>query len=523
MSAVRPDMQFEESFITKLEEALEKYPDKTLLIHKEESFTYGEVSRLSASVAHRLITANLEPGFKGVVYSNNSAISFVATLGILRAGGVWIPINPRNSEADNLAIMRQFDVGVVFYESTFCAPVEEYILENDVGQCLALDDVHELDSWLLDQNSDRPDIKVSPDDLITIPMTGGTTGAPKGVMLSNRNFRALAFATADNYGDREVIELVAAPMTHAAGRRMLLGMPSGATFVILDKFNATEFLAAIEEEKVTDFFLPPTAIYSLLDQAKLSSFDLTSLVSVLYGSAPMSIDRLKEAISMFGPVMQCGYGQTECPLFIARLNQNEHFVSSDPDTGLTFDDRLGSVGRSTIISEVSIVDEAAEPLGVGQLGEVAVKGPMVSEGYYNDPEETQKIRKNGWHLTGDIGYLSEEGYLYLVDRKKDMIVTGGFNVYSAEVEAALMRHPDVDLAAVVGVPDEKWGELVCAYVALKQGSDVAEQDIVDQMKVDIGSVKAPKKIFIVESFPQTAVGKIDKKVLRERSGVSGSF
>jgi len=202
-------------------------------------------------------------------------------------------------------------------------------------------------------------------------------------------------------------------------------------------------------------------------------------------------------------------------MFIARLQPEEHYIDHDIHGSIAPDQRLRSVGRATTISQLGIVDDAGQELAVGERGEIAVKGPMVSEGYFENPEETAKIRVNGWHLTGDIGYLDEEGFLYVVDRKKDMIISGGFNVYSTEVEHALMEIAGVQLAVVFGVPDEKWGEAVTAHIKLEDGASLSEVDIMAQAKASIGAVKAPKQVTLVQDFPRTPVGKIDKKAMRK--------
>ncbi len=503
---------FNGSLLPVLNEAFARYSDDECVRFKDTAFSYREIGDYSAQVANRLIEGGFTPGMKGAVYSLNSAWSFIVTLGIVRAGGTWIPINPRNSEQDNVEILKKFGSDVVFYQQAFLTPVEAFVDGDCQVVCLDGTDQQwpDIFTWIDGVTSDSPEIDVSPTDLVTIPLTGGTTGLPKGVMLSHRNFRALEYATHTMYDGRRPVVLCAAPMTHVGGRIAICGLPSGARFVILEAVDPQVILETIQRENVTDFFLPPTGVYALLDQPNLDEFDLTSLRSFSYGSAPISTDRLKEALRRIGPVMRGGFGQTECPMFIARLNPEEHFIDGE----IAPDNRLRSVGRSTVISEVGIVDENANELPAGERGEIAVKGPMVSEGYYEAPEETAKIRVNGWHLTGDIGYLDEEGFLYIVDRKKDMIITGGFNVYSTEVEQALMEMPGVQLAVVFGVPDDKWGEAVSAHVQLEPDTELTPAEIMSQAKDAIGGVKAPKQVYLVDDFPRTPVGKIDKKALR---------
>lgn len=508
---------FNRPFLPIISKSFNRYAERECLRFKESVFSYREVGDLSAQIANRLIEGGFTPGMKGAVYSLNSAWSFIATVGLLRAGGVWIPINPRNSAKDNVEILKKFGSDVLFFQKAFLEPVAEFMTGHTVGVCLdgGCTSWPGIVDWIGDAPTNDPEVSVSPTDLITIPLTGGTTGLPKGVMLSNRNFCALEYGMRHSYEGRDPVILCAAPMTHVGGRVALCGLSSGARYVILEQVDLPLILKTIQGERITDFFLPPTGIYGLLDQPDLEDFDLSSLVSVSYGSAPMSTERLKEALKKIGPVMRGGFGQTECPMFIARLTPEEHFVGSDIHGDIAPDERLRSVGRATVISEIGIVDDEGNELPRGERGEIAVRGPMVSEGYYQNPEETAKIRVNGWHLTGDIGYLDEDCYLYIVDRKKDMIITGGFNVYSTEVEHALMEIPGVQLAVVFGVPDDRWGEAVAAHVQLAEGVALTENDIIETVKSAVGSVKAPKRVTFVEDFPRTPIGKIDKKQLRD--------
>ena len=511
---------FDKSFLPVIDSALRQHRDLDCLVFREETFTYGDVDRLSAQVANRLLEGGFQPDCKGAVYSLNSALSFIATLGILRAGGVWIPVNPRNSAADNVAILQRFGCDALFFQQAFEAPVGDFRAAADTNVtavCLDAPNASApgLDAWMAGASISPPSVTRAPTDLISIPLTGGTTGLPKGVMLSNRNFCALEQGMRLSYDGHRPTVLAAAPMTHVGGRIALCGLSSGTKTVILEAVEPGAILKLIGQHGITDFFLPPTGIYALLDRPDVRDHDYASLRSLSYGSAPMALDRLKEAIGVFGPVMRGGFGQTECPMFIARLAPEEHFIGNDPTKGLASDERLGSVGRATAISSIAILDDAGGELPPGTDGEIAVKGPMVSEGYYQSPEETAKVRVNGWHLTGDIGHLDEEGFLYIVDRKKDMIISGGFNVYSTEVEQALMAIDGVELAAVIGEPDRKWGEAVCAYVEVAASAQITPAQIIARAKADIGGVKAPKRVTIVDELPRTPVGKLNKKPLRE--------
>jgi len=507
---------FRRSFLDILDEAFTVHAQRICIRFHGDSYTYADVDKASARIANALLANGFTPGMKGAVYALNSAMGFIATLGIIRAGGTWIPVNPRNSTEDNVKVMLQFECHALFYQQSFEAPIMAVCKQASEDTIVVnLDQVSEhasyLNGWMEGHPDAAPAVEVEPDDLVSIPLTGGTTGMPKGVMLSHSNFCAFDYAMRQGLGtDSEVVWLCAAPMTHVGGRIAISSLSSGGKFVILDQVDIQEIMALIEREKITDMFLPPTAIYTWLEQPNIGDFDYSSLRRIGYGSAPMSLDKLRQAIKVIGPVMQNGFGQTECPLFIATFPAAEHLIDGE----IAPDSRLASVGRATAISELAIFDDDGKALAPRELGEIGVRGPCVSLGYYRAPEETAKIRRNGWHLTGDIGYLDEEGYLFIVDRKKDMIISGGFNVYSTEVEQALMAIPGVSVASVIGVPSEKWGESVKALVQLERGSDLDAQRIMTIAKERIGSVKAPKSVEFVDDFPRTPVGKIDKKVIR---------
>jgi acyl-CoA synthetase (AMP-forming)/AMP-acid ligase II len=309
-----------------------------------------------------------------------------------------------------------------------------------------------------------------------------------------------------------LVNLAAAPMTHVGGRILFTVMYRGGTSVVLDGVDPEQIFDTIEQYGVTDLFLPPTAIYTLLDHPRVQTTDFSSLRSVAYGSAPMSIEKLKQALQTFGPVMVGGLGQTEAPMLISRLTSEDHFV----DGAIAPDQRLRSVGRATPASEIAIMAEDGSLLPSGELGEIVVKGDFVSEGYFRNPAATAEVRRDGWHLTGDIGYLDEDGFLFIVDRKKDMIITGGFNVYSAEVERVISAIPGVRDCVVIGVPDEKWGEAVKAVVQPDNGKTLEAARIIAECRERLGPVKAPKSVDFVSDLPRNANAKVSKKEVRER-------
>jgi acyl-CoA synthetase (AMP-forming)/AMP-acid ligase II len=287
----------------------------------------------------------------------------------------------------------------------------------------------------------------------------------------------------------------------------------GGTVVVVTKPDPALLLSAIAQHRVTELFLPPTVIYRLLDIPDLASkVDFSSLRYLMYGAAPMSVQKLKQAIALIGPVMMGGYGQTECPASIAYLPPDAHFV----DGKIAPDARLSSVGRPNPLVRVEIMDDANGILAPGETGEICVRGDLVMKGYYKAPDKTAETIIDGWLHTGDVGHIDAEGCLHITDRKKDMIISGGFNVYPNEVEQVIWAHPAVQDCAVIGVPDAAWGEAVKAVVELNVGQQVSAEELIALCKQKLGSVKAPKTIDFVPSLPRSPVGKVLKKDLRAR-------
>ncbi len=305
-------------------------------------------------------------------------------------------------------------------------------------------------------------------------------------------------------------------MTHAAGPLALASMALGGTVIVLPRFEPRAVIEAIERHRVTYMFLPPTAIYMLLAEPGIHETDLSSLEYVSYAGAPMSLDRLKEAIAVLGPVMNASFGQTEAPMCVTAMPPHEHLNAAGELA------HPGSCGRANLLSVVEIMAEDGSILGPGERGEIVVRGPLVMAGYYKDPEATAEVSRHGWHHTGDIGVRDEDGWFYVVDRKKDMIISGGFNIYPAEVEQALLADPNVQDCAVIGVPDDKWGEMVVGIVEAKAGRKVDADALLVEARAALGPVKAPKFIEIVAALPRSNAGKVLRAELRrERWAAAG--
>jgi fatty-acyl-CoA synthase len=483
----------------------------------ERDMSYGEVQRLTWRVARALDRSGIKPGDKVAVLSGNDPIAFACVFSISRAGGVWCPINPRNEAAENRFILDAFDCASLIFHSAYAPLVEQMRADlPKLSLLVCLDKptpfAPALDAWL-DGVDDEPFEVATLDDVAMIAGTGGTTGEPKGVMLSGRNLETMSALTLMSYPfEGRPVYLAMAPLTHAAGVLCFPILTLGGRIVVMPKADLTEFLDLIERRRVTHTFLPPTLIYMLLENPKLAETDRRSLQCFWYGAAPISVTRLEEAIDRIGPVMAQLFGQTEAPMMISTMAPKDHF---NPD-GTIARHRLASAGRPTPLTQLAVIDDDGRLLPTGERGEIVVRGSLVMEGYYKNAKATAEVSRFGWHHTGDIGYLDEENFLYIVDRAKDMIITGGFNVYSIEVEQALLQHPDVMDSAVFGLPDTKWGERVAAVVQLHAGRVLTAEDIIAFVKRRIGSVKAPKQVDIWPELPRSKVGKVLKKDIREK-------
>jgi acyl-CoA synthetase (AMP-forming)/AMP-acid ligase II len=485
------------------------------LTMNERDLSYAEVQAISHRVGRGLQRSGIRPGDKVAVLASNDAQAFACVFGISRAGGVWCPINPRNETSENRFVLDAFDCAALIFHSSY-APMVDQMRANlpKLRQLVCLDQpwpfAPSMAQWL-EGIADEP-LDVAPvDDIAMIAGTGGTTGRPKGVMLTGGNLETMSALTLMGYPfEGRPCYLALAPLTHAAGVLCLPVMALGGRVVIMPKPDLGDFLSMIERHRVTHTFLPPTLIYMLLQHENLAATDRRSLQCFWYGAAPISAARLEEALERIGPVMAQLFGQTEAPMMISMMRPSEHFNAD----GTVAKRRLSSAGRPGPLVQVATMDGDGRLLATGDTGEIVVRSSLVMAGYYKDPKATEEASRHGWHHTGDIGYLDTDGFLYIVDRAKDMIITGGFNVYSVEVEQALMQHPDVQDSAVVGLPDEKWGERVVAVLQLRPGRILDPNDLLGFVKARIGSVKTPKQIEIWPDLPRSKVGKVMKKDVR---------
>lgn len=491
-------------------------PSAPCLTTDGDSLSYAEVQGLADAVARALVGCGVQPGQSVAIISGNDPVAFSCVFGISRAGAVWCPINPRNEAAENRELLDLFDATVVLFRSPYAELVDRVRADlPKVHSWVCLDaEVPDALTWqdFLARGADRPAVDAQPvDDLAMIVGTGGTTGRPKGVMLTGTNLETMTALTLMSYPfTGRPVYLALAPLTHAAGVLCFPVLALGGEIVVMRSPDVGRFIELIAAHRVTHTFLPPTVIYLVLGHPALDQTDVSSLQCFWYGAAPISPTRLTEALQRIGPMAQL-FGQTEVPMMVSTMAPVDHYL---PD-GTIATGRLTSAGRPTPLCTVAIMAEDGTMLPRGERGEIVVRGSLVMAGYYKNPDATAEASRHGWHHTGDIGYLDDEGFLFIVDRAKDMIISGGFNVYSTEVEQALMQHPDVQDCAVIGLPDEKWGERVVAVAQPRPGAALDPSDLVGFVKQRIGSVKAPKDVHIWDDLPRSKVGKVLKADIKQ--------
>jgi fatty-acyl-CoA synthase len=499
----------------------EANPERIAILDGARTYSYREVRALTEQIACAMRADGLRDEDRAAIYSPNDARVLICMFGLMRAGAAWVPLNYRNATDASVEYMNYVATSWLFYHSSFREHVHEFqqrvpSLRHLVCIDAADGETPSLEAFVKRKAGlaleDWGDAYGNNDRLVGLVPTGGTTGPAKGVRVTS-----LAWGTmlemASHYwrGDTdEPVCLNVAPLSHAAGVVAFAAASLGATNVVLPAFDALEVVRAIERHRVTHLFLPPTALYKLLALPEVAKFDYSSLRVFLLAGSPVSPDKLKRAVEIFGPCMCQSYGQTEAPMLLTFLDQKTIAAAANGD----HPERLGSCGKATSAVRLAIMDESGQLQPDNQPGEIVARGTLVCGGYYNLPDATAEIRKFGWHHTGDVGYRDRDGYYYIVDRKKDMIITGGFNVFSAEVEAGIMALPEVHECAVIGVPDETWGEAVKAIVALREGSSLTEAAVIAHCHAKLGGVKSPKSVEFREEIPKTPAGKIDRKALR---------
>jgi acyl-CoA synthetase (AMP-forming)/AMP-acid ligase II len=486
-----------------------KTPDKAALIDGGRIVTYAQLNDRSNRIANTLIATRIRLGSHVGFLGKNSAAFFEIWVGANKAGCALAPLNWRSAPPEIVEVVQDANISLIFAGRDFTELAERVRQATSTTVEVVPED--KLDQWFLRGGSADPGTAVADGATALLGYTSGTTAAPKGVPITHGAlmnwFRAAATEPSVNWNSDD-IGLMVMPNFHLAGT--LVSLPAlyhGACLATLPAFEPTAFNFAVAEHRPTVTCLVPTALQMLLDHKSEEAADYSSLRRILYAGSPIGQHTLKQALDTFNCDFVQFYGTTET--FIITLLRPEQHRLDSPDL-------LKSCGQPMPGVELRIVDAGGRDLPTGETGEVLVRSPWMFSGYWNKPDATATAIIDGWYHTGDGGIRDRNGNLFLVDRLKDMIVSGGENIYSAEVERALAAHPSVQLVAVVGAPDEKWGERVVAFVVAYPDRPADVSDLVSHCRELIAGYKVPKEIHLVESLPQTASGKVQKAALRQQ-------
>ncbi|CAM4152492.1 class I adenylate-forming enzyme family protein [Bacillus paramycoides] len=490
------------------------------LLPEEETLTYKELLEKSRCIAEYLLYLGVEKGTHVATLIPNSLENVLFNVAFAQCGATLIPLGEKLGVREVDYILNEAKPKlVIMATNSHVQTVLEYLegAEESSVHVIGLPgfDIHypekfEVFRW--PKQSVCLDVPtVLPEDIALLSYTGGTTGTPKGVMHSQKGLGAAMISACieDPLDDQDRV-LLSTPLVHSAGSLLWRSLISGVHVYIMHGFQGEQIMNAIKDYRITTTFMVPTMLYRLLDLTKKSTYNVSSLRNIYYGASPISQERLKEAFEVFGPVIRQQYGMTECNIVISRFSKSAHMWAFHNKL-----EALKSCGKPCLLTEIRIIDDHGNDVKPLENGEIIIKSPAMMAGYYQRPELTKKVIRDGWLYTGDIGKWDESGFLYIVDRKKDMIISGGMNVYSAEVEHVVNQHPAVSLCACIGIPHPDWGEAVCVIISKKKGASCTEDEIINFCRQNTSKYMVPKEVYFRETFPLTTIGKIDKKELKK--------
>lgn len=499
--------------------AIARYPDRPAFANDEATVSYRDLGQRISQLAQYFDSLGLQPGDTVAQLAVNRFEVFAIIAAVYLRGLRSVTLHAMGSEADHAYILDDCGARIVIVDEYHrargdalrarCSGVRSWLSLGSMPGYVEL-------AAAISGYGPRPLVASGDSEtVIRVAYTGGTTGRSKGVMLSNRALATNAVIDlAAKDWPAEPSYLCVAPISHGAGSLVVPTLMRGGCITLLRGFAAGSFVEAINRYACNVSWLVPTMLYALLDSGRAAEVDWSAFHTLIYSAAPTSPARIQQALQTFGPVLIQSYGQTESPNSILILGRDEHARLTEA--------QLAAAGRPAPLMRVCLLDDQGVEVPDGERGEVCVRGPLVMSGYLNNPAETAAALAGGWLHTGDIAYKDADGLYYIVDRKKDVIISGGFNVYPKEVEDVICALPGVATAAVIGIPDEKWGELVMAYVQPKDGAVVLGEQVMAAVRQAKGAVAAPKRIEFIPALPLTALGKVDKKALRSRHWAAGT-
>ena len=497
------------------------FPERLAIAYGDYELTYHQANARINRLANALRRLGIQKGSNVAILLHNCPQFIEILFACFKAGIGTVPLNFRLHPKECAFIIDNSEAVAVFLGDDFKDSL--YALQREMPKvkyyvCVSepLEGMISYETLLQGQSTAFIDEKVERDDLAWLFYTSGTTGRPKGAMLTHHVLMTMTmnfYADMSPLGPEDVI-LHAAPLSHGSGLYAIPNVAKGAANVILHtkSFEPKAVLETIERRKVTNMFVAPAMIKRLVTFPEIGRYDLSSIHCINYGGAPIYEEDLKEAVRKMGQVFVQLFGQAESPMTITYLRKEEHLLEGTEEQMK----RLTSAGIPRTDVEVQVFDSKDRELPPGEMGEIVVRGEVVMKGYWRNPEATAETMRGGWLHTGDLGIMDERGYVYILDRAKDMIISGGENIYSREIEDVIIKHPAVYEVAVIGVPDEKWGEAVKAIVSLREGKKATDEEIINFCKEHLASYKKPKSVDFIEAIPKNPYGKVLKRELREK-------
>ncbi|QKT09428.1 class I adenylate-forming enzyme family protein [Rhodococcus sp. W8901] len=495
-----------------------RFPDRTALSMADgsDSRTYLELHQRAMRLANGL-SGLADPGDRVALLSENSLEYVEAYYGVPAAGMTLALLNYRLHPKEWVWILNDSGARVLLVQPKYLDLIADHRAELETVEHIVVigEDTATFTSYeqlLSGAATTAPQIDISDDDDAWLLYTSGTTGKPKGARLSHRNLNtALIQSAIEHQPTPDTCFLNAMPLCHVAGFLTPLHQFRGGSVLMMSDWDPERWMQLVQDHRVTSGGFAPTMMQMLLAHPKIDDYDLSSLEWMGYGASKIPADVLRRTIERFGPVVYAGMGMTELGGNMLVLDKAAHIRAANGEEHL-----LDAVGKPMSLVDVRVVAHDGTECAPGEIGEIVVRGDQVTTGYFRNPEATAQAFEDGWFHTGDLAHRDDEGFIYIVDRAKDMIITGGENVYSSEVENAIYSHPDVLTAAVIGTPDDKWGEIVTAVVVPKPGVELTADDIVSTCKSQIASFKQPRKVIFTDAMPQTVSGKIRKNILRDQ-------
>jgi acyl-CoA synthetase (AMP-forming)/AMP-acid ligase II len=491
------------------------FPDREAIVFEATRLTYKALNQRINRLANALSRMGFKKGGRVTVLAENTHKYLEIYFAVAKLGMSVTPLNFRLSDDELIHVVNDSEASCFFAGDGYLERVQNMTQSLEaIHTWISIDNPFQgfvdYEKMLADAPDSEPNVEVDENDFSVLMYTGGTTGLPKGVMMSHRNLMtAVLSATLAMRFTKEDVTCFVLPLFHVSFWPALSALMVGGKVVINRKPDLNGILKLIQDEKCTHINAVPTLYGWLLQFANVDAYDLSSLRSITYAGSPMPIELLKQCIRKFGNILSQAYGMTEA-LGVTQLPEWDHFLEGDKSK------LLASAGKPVLCAEIDVLDEDDNPVKTGEIGEIVVRGKHVMMGYWKNPEMTRQALRGGWYHSGDMGYMDQDGYLYLVDRKADMIVTGGENVYPKEVEDVLYEHPAVSMSVVVSAPDDKWGERVQAVVVRKPGQSVTENEIIDFCRKKLGGYKCPKTVEFWESIPTSPIGKVLRRDVKKK-------